>query len=330
MCSNEALRPLNSARTWAEMSRRRFGALIALVPVMANNEIMTLALDEVVPDPEQPRRHFERGAMERLKDSIVAVGQLQPIRMRRVDDGWMIVDGQRRWLALSALARQYGDDRRFETIRAYLGGEQDEDGATRRVVQVLSNIGEDLAPTEKAEALAEVRSAEPDLTPAELAARFGVPEGQVKFLIQLGSAPALIRALGTGDEALPLWNLVTLLRLHRKLRRFDDAQFRETEGAHERVADREVRRLGERARRDGWGKRRLQTEAERIAGRLTADAASKERDPLAPIRKCLGKLEKLSNQDRQELRALLRATLDRLTEDTANRVRRNWSNEVQG
>lgn len=197
---------------------------------MANNEIMTLALDDVVPDPEQPRQHFQKEAMERLKGAISAVGQLQPIRVRRVDGRWMIVDGQRRWLALSALARQHDDDPRFQSIRAYVGGEQDEDGASRRVVQVLSNLGEDLTPTEKAQALAEIREAEPDLTPEDLAGRFGVPEGQVKFLIQLASAPPFIRALGTGNEALPLWNLVTLLRLHRKLRRFDDVQFRETEG----------------------------------------------------------------------------------------------------
>ena len=86
----------------------------------------------------------------------------------------MIVDGQRRWFALSALAKQYADDERFRIIRAYVGGEQDDDEASRRIVQVLSNIGEDLTPTEKAEALAEVRAAELDLTPAELAGRFGV------------------------------------------------------------------------------------------------------------------------------------------------------------
>ena len=289
-----------------------------------------LALDDVVPDPEQPRRHFEREAMERLKEAMVAVGQLQPIRVRRVDGRWMIVDGQRRWLALSALAKQHPNDERLRTIRAYVGGEQDDDQVSRRVVQVLSNIGEDLTPTEKAEALAEVRAAEPDLTPAELAGRFGVPEGQVTFLIQLASAPPFIRALGTGGEALPLWNLVTLLRLHRKLRRYDDVQFRDTEGAHERVADREVRRLGERARKEGWGKRRLQTEADRTVGRVTGETEREERDALASIRNCLDKLEGLSNHERQELRELLRATLHRLSEVQPRRCRPSVSPAVRG
>ena len=324
------LETTDSGLIFLQTLERNVGSPVALSGGMAANEIMMLALDEVVPDPEQPRRHFEREAMERLKEAMIAVGQLQPIRVRKVDGRWMIVDGQRRWLALSALAKQYADDERFRIIRAYVGGEQDDDEASRRVVQVLSNIGEDLTPTEKAEALAEVRAAEPDLTPAEFAGRFGVPEGQVKFLIQLASAPSFIRAFGAGSEALPLWNLVTLLRLHRKLRRYDDVQFRETEGAHERVADREVRRLGERARTEGWGKRRLQTEADRTVGRVTGNTERGGRDSLASIRKCLDKLEGLSNQERQELRELLRATLHRLSGIPPRRGRPSVPPTVRG
>ena len=185
---------INSGLIFVQIVQRNVGSPVALFGGMAANEIMMLALDDVVPDPEQPRRHFEREAMERLKETMVAVGQLQPIRVRKVDGQWMIVDGQRRWLALSALAKRYAEDERFRVIRAYVGGEQDDDEASRRVVQVLSNIGEDLTLTEKAESLAEVRAAEPGLKPAELAGRFGVPEGQVNFLIQLASAPPFIRS----------------------------------------------------------------------------------------------------------------------------------------
>src|SRR5688572_32378870 len=181
------------------------GPHVALTPGMTKNEILSLSLDEVLPDPEQPRQHFDREAMDRLKGAIFAVGQLQPIRVRRLEEGFMIVDGQRRWLAMCSLAKQHPEDDRFRRIRAYESDELDQAAPSRRVVQVLSNIGEDLTPTEKAAALEEVAGAEPNLSPEELGNRLGVPKGQVVFLRQLASAPAFIKEFGTGSEPLPLW-----------------------------------------------------------------------------------------------------------------------------
>ncbi len=278
------------------------------------NEIMVLSLDEVVPDPEQPRQYFDREAMERLRAGILSVGQLQPIRVRRVGKRWMIVDGQRRWLSLCSLAKQFPEDERFRTISAFVGGELDEDRASRLAVQVLSNCGEDLRPTEKAAALLEIRRAEPKLKVEEIGRRLGVPTGQVQLLQQLATASNFLKELGSGAEALPLWNLVTLVRVHRKLRKWDDEQFREREGAHERVADREVRKLGERAREGSWGKRRLQAEAERLVVRITRneERAEAKREPLASIRMWLSRVDDLPEGERDQLCELLRGALDRL------------------
>lgn len=279
---------------------------------MKNSEILSLGLDEVVPDPEQPRQHFDRDAMERLKAAILAVGQLQPIRIRKVDDGFMIVDGQRRWLAMSSLAEQHPEDDRFKQIKAYEGDELDETSSSRRVVQVLSNIGEDLTPTEKAAALEEVSRAAPHLTPEELGQRIGVPKGQVVFLKQLASAPSFIQDFGTGSAPLPLWNLVTLVRLHKKLRKWDDDEFRRTEGEHRRIADREVGKLGNRARDQNWGKRKLQQEAQRTLERLCSIAEKPRRDVLPSVRRALSGAERLEGDERIELIDLLSAVLERL------------------
>lgn len=292
---------------------------------MHENQILSLRLDEVAPDPEQPRKHFDRTAMDRLKAAIFAVGQLQPIRVRSEGDRWMIVDGQRRWLAISSLARQHPGDPRFETIRAYVGGEMDDGTSSRRVVQVLSNIGEDLTPIEKAEALEEISRAEPHLGLEELAQRLGVPKGQVNFLRELGGAPAFIRALGAGSEQgspLSLWNLVTLVRLHRKLRRWDDDRFRETEGGHQRIAGQHVGRLGRRAQQEGWGKRRLQTEADRILRRVTGVEEDRpQRDRLAGLRRLIDKVGSLSRAEREEMVELLTSALELLTAKGNRRAR---------
>jgi ParB family chromosome partitioning protein len=60
-----------------------------------------LALDQVVPDPGQPRVEFSEDALERLALSIREKGQLSPIRVRWSDDldKWLIISGERRWRA---------------------------------------------------------------------------------------------------------------------------------------------------------------------------------------------------------------------------------------
>jgi ParB family chromosome partitioning protein len=61
-----------------------------------------LAIDQVVPDPDQPRVEFSEDALERLALSIREKGQLSPIRVRWSDrlEKWLIVSGERRWRAV--------------------------------------------------------------------------------------------------------------------------------------------------------------------------------------------------------------------------------------
>ena len=62
------------------------------------NQILSLALDEVTPDPEQPRQHFDREAMERLKGAILAVGSM--LEKAVVVDGALAV-GRRMKMTIS-------------------------------------------------------------------------------------------------------------------------------------------------------------------------------------------------------------------------------------
>src|SRR5262249_16271913 len=61
-----------------------------------------LAIDEVVPDPRQPRITFPEDALDGLAASIRDKGQLSPIRVRWSDDHgrWLIISGDRRWRAV--------------------------------------------------------------------------------------------------------------------------------------------------------------------------------------------------------------------------------------
>ena len=60
-----------------------------------------IAVERVIPDPDQPRQNFTDDAIERLAASIRSRGQFSPIRVRWSDehDRWLIVFGERRWRA---------------------------------------------------------------------------------------------------------------------------------------------------------------------------------------------------------------------------------------
>jgi ParB family chromosome partitioning protein len=53
----------------------------------------------IKPNPEQPRTRFAEAALEELTQSIRANGIVQPIVVRKVDGGYEIVAGERRWRA---------------------------------------------------------------------------------------------------------------------------------------------------------------------------------------------------------------------------------------
>ena len=61
----------------------------------------TLAIESVMPDPEQPRTEFDEGEIERLASSIRDKGQLHPIRVRWSEQHqkWIIISGERRFRA---------------------------------------------------------------------------------------------------------------------------------------------------------------------------------------------------------------------------------------
>lgn len=61
--------------------------------------IQRVSLEEIVPDPTQPRTTFDAKAIEELSSSIREYGVLQPLVVTRVGKGYQIVAGERRWRA---------------------------------------------------------------------------------------------------------------------------------------------------------------------------------------------------------------------------------------
>lgn len=58
-----------------------------------------VAIDKVKPNPNQPRTHFNETELRELSESIKAHGVLQPLLVRKQDDGFEIIAGERRYQA---------------------------------------------------------------------------------------------------------------------------------------------------------------------------------------------------------------------------------------
>lgn len=64
-------------------------------------------LDSVVPGPMQPRTHFDDASLESLAESIRTHGIVQPLVVRRRENNYELIAGERRWRAakLAGLSR---------------------------------------------------------------------------------------------------------------------------------------------------------------------------------------------------------------------------------
>lgn len=76
-------------------------------------EMAEISVSAIYPNPTQPRTDFDQEALEELADSIRTLGVIQPITVKRTDDGrYLIISGERRWRA----ARKAG----LESLPAYI------------------------------------------------------------------------------------------------------------------------------------------------------------------------------------------------------------------
>ena len=84
------------------------------------SEMAEVAITDIIPNPLQPRRDFDEEALQELATSIAELGVIQPITLKRRDDGkYIIISGERRWRA-SQIAG-------LEVLPAYIRDVEDED-----------------------------------------------------------------------------------------------------------------------------------------------------------------------------------------------------------
>ena len=100
---------------------RGLDALIDTSDVLTqgSSNLNEIPIDQIEPNPDQPRREFDEEAMQELATSIQNMGIIAPITLRQVaPDHYQIIAGERRWRASQMAGLQ--------TIPAYIRTANDE------------------------------------------------------------------------------------------------------------------------------------------------------------------------------------------------------------
>jgi len=144
------------------------------VPTEGNGSSRDIALGDIHPNPHQPRRKFNDASIAELAASMKAAGLIQPIIVRKTEDGYQLIAGERRWRA----AKLAG----FATLPAIV---RDVDAYTQAQMALIENIQrEDLNPLDRADSYRSLMT-QLGLTQAELAGRLGEDRSSIANYLRL-------------------------------------------------------------------------------------------------------------------------------------------------
>ena len=149
----------------------------------AAESLTEIPIEQIEPNPRQPRKTFDVVALDELALSIKASGVIQPIVVRRGPAGrWQLIAGERRWRA----ARQAGLDRIPAVVR------EATDSESLELALVENLLREDLNPMEEAEAYQQIL-AEFGWTQEQLAQRVGRDRSTIANSLRLLKLPLSIQ-----------------------------------------------------------------------------------------------------------------------------------------
>ncbi|HSX17213.1 MAG TPA: ParB/RepB/Spo0J family partition protein [Patescibacteria group bacterium] len=148
------------------------------------DRIQKLAISDVIPNPHQPRQHFDEQALAQLAASIKQYGIIQPMVVTPLPHGkFAIVAGERRWRAAS----QAGLEKVPAIIRTTKELEQLEIAIVENVQRV------DLSPLEQAVSIERLHQ-QFSMTYESIAKRLGKASSTVNNIVRLLQLPDAARA----------------------------------------------------------------------------------------------------------------------------------------
>jgi ParB family chromosome partitioning protein len=149
-----------------------------------------LEVEAIQPNRFQPRKTFSEQELEQLADSIDQHGLLQPITVRKIDDGegdieYEIIAGERRWRAHKFLHKT--------RIKAIIKEDiTDEKSMINALIENLQR--QDLNPMEEAESIVALQKMQ-KLTQEQLAQRLGKSRAYISQVVRLVRLPDDVQSL---------------------------------------------------------------------------------------------------------------------------------------
>lgn len=169
---------------------RGLGALIPKGSVFTGGRtIVSINVDQVIPNPRQPRTTFNESSLKELSESIKNSGIAQPILVRMRKDKYELVAGERRLRA----AKLAG----LTSVPAIIKDFSDEESVQLALIENLQR--EDLNPMDEAEAYSKL-STEFNMSQADIAKKVSKDRSTVANLLRLMELPTDIqKSLRKGD-----------------------------------------------------------------------------------------------------------------------------------
>lgn len=141
-----------------------------------------VAVADIEPHPDQPRRHFDDDALAELAASIAARGVIQPVIVRPLERGrYQLVAGERRWRA--------SQKAQLHEIPAIIRDLEERDVMALALIENIQR--EDLNPIEEARAYQRLSDDE-DMTQAEIAGLVDKSRSHVANLLRLLALPTKV------------------------------------------------------------------------------------------------------------------------------------------
>lgn len=185
---------------------RGLDSLISMddVPAQGSSAINEVPLDQIQPNPEQPRTNFDEEALAELAMSIRELGIIQPLSLRKLaPDSYQIIAGERRFRA----ARLAG----LDSVPAYIRTANEAELTEMALIENIQR--EDLNAIEIALTFRKLID-QYNLTQERLSERIGKKRATVANFLRLLKLPAEVQ-LGLRDKRVDMGHARALLTIDK-------------------------------------------------------------------------------------------------------------------
>ncbi len=212
------------------------GALIdtGQVSTAGSSSINDVDLSLIIPNPNQPRSHFDEESLEELATSIRELGVISPITLRKNIDGtYMIIAGERRFRASKAAG--------LRRIPAYIKTAEDEQVMEMALIENIQR--EDLNAIEIALSFHRLME-EYQLTQEKLSERVGKKRTTITNYLRLLKLPAGIQ-MGIKNKKIDMGHARAILGLDDPVAQLHLYEAIQQQGLSVRKVEEMVRKFAE-------------------------------------------------------------------------------------